>query len=57
MTITLSLLTIHTTLDSLVYGQMLVTLYDDLDRRFLQAAERLRADEERLTRRRPKKQA
>jgi hypothetical protein len=56
LTITLSLLTIHTTLDSLVYGQMLVALHDDLDRRFFQAAERLRIDDDRITRRPRKNQ-
>ncbi|MGP1679949.1 MAG: DUF5677 domain-containing protein [Burkholderiales bacterium] len=56
LTITLGLLTIDTTLDSLVYGQMLVELYGDLNDRFVRAAERLRTDEARLSRRRPGKQ-
>ena len=55
MTITLSLLTIHTTLDSLMYGQLLIMLYDDLDRRFTRAAERLGADHARVSRKRPRK--
>jgi hypothetical protein len=48
LTITLCLLTIRTTLDSLVYGQMLLQLYEDTERLFLQAAARLEADESRL---------
>jgi hypothetical protein len=52
LTITLSLLTLHTTLDSLVYGEMLLQLYGDLDNHFVRAAERLHADELRLSQRR-----
>jgi hypothetical protein len=55
LTITLSFLTIQTTLDILVYGQLLAMLYDDLDDRFTRTAERLRADEARLGGRRAKK--
>lgn len=51
LTITLCVLTIQPTLDSLVYGQMLVHLYDDTERRFLRAAAKLEADESRLSRR------
>lgn len=49
LTITLCLLTIRTTLDSLVYGKMLLSLYDDLERDFIRAAARLEADEARVS--------
>lgn len=50
--ITLCLLTIRPTLDSLVYGHMLLSLYDDTKRRFIKAANRLERDECRQQQRR-----
>jgi hypothetical protein len=49
LTITLCLLTIRTTLDSLVYGKMLLVLYDDVEGSFIRAAARLEADEARVS--------
>jgi len=51
LTITLFLLTIQTTLDGLVYGQLLIRLREDVDKQFSRAAAKLRADDRRLSRR------
>jgi hypothetical protein len=50
LTTTLCLLTIRTTLDSLVFGKMLLALFDDVERKFIRAAARLEADEARFGR-------